>query len=88
MSADNEFLSEWAAGDNKDYRDNIAYYVGENVRIPWELAVTNATLRLWQDNFPSSAQGGPDVLIASKFMSFTYSWLSIRKVRLLWAYQN
>ena len=73
MSADNEFLSEWAPGDNKDYGDNLEYYVGENVRIPWAHEVTNATLRLWQDNFPDSAQGGPDVLVASKSMPFNYS---------------
>lgn len=72
----NTFLSEWSPGPNKDYSDNISYQVGETVRLPWELSISNGTLYLWQDNFPDSAQGGPDVLIASKYLTLPLSAVS------------
>ncbi|KAI1171612.1 hypothetical protein F4777DRAFT_45770 [Nemania sp. FL0916] len=72
MGSDNSFQSEWAPGPIKDYSDNIAYEVGETVRIPWETDITNGTLNLWQDNYSDPAQGY--TLIATNVSGNIFTW--------------
>jgi hypothetical protein len=63
VTARNEFLPPWTAGERKDYSDNFAYSIGTTVRFSWVLNFERPTLQLWQDNRPGDAQGGPSVVI-------------------------
>jgi hypothetical protein len=65
VAAQNSFLPPWTPGPNKNYSQNTAYNTGEIVILEWVVSLTNATLGLWQDNYPGNAQGGPSVTLIS-----------------------
>ncbi|KAK8076613.1 hypothetical protein PG994_003885 [Apiospora phragmitis] len=56
------FLSPWSAGPTKDYSKNKQYSIGTNIILERSLnGGASFELQLWQENYPTDAQGGPHV---------------------------
>jgi len=59
LSSENEFLTPWTVGPNKDYSQNRNYNVGVHIIFPWSMNVIGASMTLLQDNRPDDPVGGP-----------------------------